>query len=136
MLMTLYSSAIGGAILKSSDTFLVRWNKTAMFGAHRAQIDTAYYYITPWKSVPPGYHLDSASLERLKFNTIWNLGTSLTSPTVFTLTSGVECLARGTKWESLVGAGTFLFRTAVSATNAVIYYEARGKFIGQHPKFD
>jgi hypothetical protein len=121
-------------ILKNSDSFLVRWNKTAQFGLGRAQVDAGYYYITPWKTVPHGYSEEEATRERLGLNVAWNLGTSLTSPTVFTLTSGVECLYRGTRWESLVGAGTFLFRTAVSTTNAVIYYEVRGHNLGTHHK--
>lgn len=124
--ITAFSSVVGTKFLVGNYPFHVRWFRLFLFSEARSGVDAVIYYATPWKDTH-GVPAETAALDRLEFNAVWNLGSPLITVSLYTLLSGLECMYPGTR---MAMASTGL-RLATAAGTSYVYFRLRNQYTGR-----
>jgi hypothetical protein len=145
LMMSFISTGVSMGLMNDRDTMMVRWLKVFGWGFGRTYVDAYIYQITPWTDTH-GVPMEEAVRERKEFNMAWNAKTSWTSPLMFRILNGIECLAEletagGTNAAAVARLAKlkktqFAIKMGVSITNSIIYYRARSNAVaggGGHP---
>jgi hypothetical protein len=135
MIMSLLSTGVSMSWMKASDLMEVRWVKVYSWGYGKTMLDAAIYRYSP-VAHSQGISADEAAQRRFEFNMAWTTQTSWTSPLIYTILNGTECMIseeHGFQVGNNFGKRMFWGKMAMGLTNSLIYFQLRENLIEISP---
>ena len=128
LMMSMISTGVSMQWMRANDFFEVRWVKVHTWGYGKSMLDAVLYRYSPMTQANAGDAIEEATRRRFEFNMAWTTETTWTSPVVFTILNGTECMLGeqyGIEAGNAFGKRMFWGKLAAGLGNSIIYFHLR-----------